>query len=64
MSYLATRVGPRSATVTTAAQSVLMKIPAVALNSATDSCRALFDRKFLSTLVERLDTANQRLTVT
>ena len=64
MSYLATRGGPRSATVTTATQSVLMKIPAADLNAATDSCRALFDRKFLTTLVERLDTANQRLTVT
>jgi serine/threonine protein kinase len=64
MSYLATRVGPRSATVTTSAQSVLMKIPAADLKSASESCRNLFDRKFLSTLVERLETANQRLTVT
>jgi eukaryotic-like serine/threonine-protein kinase len=64
MSYLATRAGPRSATVTTASSSVLMKIPAADLNAASDSCRALFDRKFLGTLVERLETANQRLTVT
>jgi serine/threonine protein kinase len=64
MSYLATRVGPRSATVTTAAQSVLMKIPAADLSAASESCRNLFDRKFLTTLVERLETANQRLTVT
>lgn len=64
MSYLAIRAGPRSATVTTASPSVLMKIPAADLNAASDSCRALFDRKFLETLVERLETANQRLTVT
>jgi hypothetical protein len=41
-----------------------MKIPAADLKSASESCRNLFDRKFLSTLVERLETANQRLTVT
>ena len=64
MSYLATRVGPRSATVTTAADSVLMKIPAIDLKAASDSCRGLFDRKFLTTLVERLETASHRLTVT
>jgi serine/threonine protein kinase len=63
MSYLATRAGPRSATVTTASDCVVMKIPAAELNNASMSCRSLFDRKFLSTLVERLDTANQRLTV-
>ncbi len=64
MSYLATRVGPRSATVTTATQCVMMKIPAADLNAATDPCRALFDRRFLGTLVDRLENANQRLTVT
>lgn len=63
MSYLATRPGPRSATVTTASDCVVMKIPASELSNASMSCRSLFDRKFLSTLVERLDTANQRLTV-
>ncbi len=64
MAYLATRVGQRSATVTTASTCVMMKIPAADLNAASDSCRALFDRKFLGTLVERLEAANQRLTVT
>ncbi len=64
MAYLATRVGQRSATVTTASTCVMMKIPAADLHAASDSCRALFDRKFLGTLVERLETANQRLTVT
>jgi serine/threonine protein kinase len=64
MSYLATRTGPRSATVTTAIDCVLMKIPAADLNHASQSCRALFDRKFLGTLVDRLENANQRLTVT
>ena len=64
MSYLASRAGPRSATVTTASRCVLMKIPAADLQVASDSCRALFDRMFLATLVERLQSANQRLTVT
>jgi hypothetical protein len=64
MSYLATREGPRSATVVTTAQSVLMKIPAAELNNASLTCRGLFDRKFLATLVERLEAANQRLILT
>jgi eukaryotic-like serine/threonine-protein kinase len=64
MSYLASRTGPRSATVITACDSVLMKIPAADLNNASQSCRALFDRKFLGTLIDRLENANQRLTVT
>ncbi len=64
MAYLATRAGQRSATVTTASTCVMMKIPAADLHAASDSCRALFDRKFLGTLVERLEAANQRLTVT
>jgi eukaryotic-like serine/threonine-protein kinase len=64
MSYLATREGPRSATVVTTVQSVLMKIPAAELNGASLTCRGLFDRKFLATLVERLEAANQRLILT
>ena len=64
MSYLAKRDGPRSATVTSASDCIVMKVRAQDLNIATTDCRRLFDRKFLETLVERLETANQQLAVT
>ncbi|MBL8511057.1 MAG: cyclic nucleotide-binding domain-containing protein [Betaproteobacteria bacterium] len=64
MSYLAKRNGPRSATITTATQALVIKIPAAALNAASSRCRQLFDHKFLETLIERLETANQQLAVT
>lgn len=64
MSYLAKRDGPRSATISTATDCVVMKVRAQDLSGATYSCRQLFDRKFLETLVERLETANQQLAVT
>jgi eukaryotic-like serine/threonine-protein kinase len=64
MSYLAKKATPRSASVTTATDSMVMKIRAADLSSASESCRQLFDRKFLETLVERLETANQQLAVT
>ena len=64
MSYLAKRDGPRSATVTAATDCIVMKVRAQDLNIATTDCRRLFDRKFLETLVERLETANQQLAVT
>lgn len=64
MSYLAKRNGPRSASITTATDCIVMKVRATDLNGASAKCRQLFDRKFLETLVERLDTANQQLAVT
>ena len=64
MSYLAKRDGPRSATITTATKCIVMKVRAQDLNIASTDCRRLFDRKFLETLVERLETANQQLAVT
>jgi serine/threonine protein kinase len=64
MSYLAKRDGPRSATITTATNSIVMKVRAGDLSSASASCRRLFDRKFLETLVERLESADQQLAVT
>jgi serine/threonine protein kinase len=64
MSYLAKRDGPRSASITTATDSIVMKVRAADLSSASPNCRRLFDRKFLETLVERLETANQQLAVT
>lgn len=64
MSYLAKSDGPRSATITTATKCIVMKVRAEDLNIASTDCRRLFDRKFLETLVERLETANQQLAVT
>ena len=64
MSYLAKRDGPRSATVTAATDCIVMKVRAQDVDGATTECRRLFDRKFLETLVERLETANQQLAVT
>jgi serine/threonine protein kinase len=64
MSYLSKKAMPRSASVTTATDSMIMKIRAADLAGASESCRRLFDRKFLETLVERLEAANQQLAVT
>jgi serine/threonine protein kinase len=66
MSYLAQSKGGshRSATVTTTSDCIVMKIRAEDLrNIASDSCRRLFDAKFLDTLVDRLETANKQLAV-
>ena len=64
MSYLAKKDGPRSASITTVGESIVMKIRAADLATASQSCRRLFDRKFLETLVARLESANQQLAVT
>jgi eukaryotic-like serine/threonine-protein kinase len=64
MSYLAKTGGVRSASVTTSSDCIVMKIPAADLKSASESCRQYFDRRFLETLIERLNTANEQLSVT
>ena len=64
MSYLAQSDSPRSATVSTASECIVMKVRSQDLSDASLNCRQLFDRKFLETLIERLDTANQQLSVT
>ena len=64
MSYLASKVSPRSATVTTASDCIIIKIPAKDLSTASPSCRQRFDRRFLDTLIERLEAANQQLVAT
>lgn len=64
MSYLAKRESARSATITAGTACMIMKIRAQDLNEASVSCRQLFDRQFLETLVERLATANQQLAIT
>jgi len=64
MSYLAHKDAPhRSATVTTTSDCILMKIRAEDLRAASLSCRRLFDERFLNTLVERLEAANEQLSV-
>ncbi|HET9578700.1 MAG TPA: serine/threonine-protein kinase [Usitatibacter sp.] len=64
MSYLAQGHGAqRSATVTTTSECIVMKIRAEDLRAASVSCRRLFDERFLHTLVERLEAANQQLAV-
>ena len=64
MSYLANKASPhRSATVTTTSDAIVMKIRAEDLRAASLSCRRLFDERFLNTLVERLEAANEQLSV-
>jgi serine/threonine protein kinase len=64
MSYLAHNDRPhRSATVTTTSDCIVIKIRAEDLREASLSCRRLFDERFLNTLVERLEAANEQLTV-
>ncbi len=64
MSYLAHKDAPhRSATVTTTSDTIVIKIRAEDLRAASLSCRRLFDERFLNTLVERLEKANQQLAV-
>jgi serine/threonine protein kinase len=64
MSYLAHKDAPhRSATVTTTSDCIVIKIRAEDLRNASLSCRRLFDERFLNTLVERLEKANQQLAV-
>ncbi len=65
MSYLARDKdgSHRSATVTTTSDCIVMKIRAEDLRAASLSCRRLFDERFLNTLVERLENANQQLAV-
>jgi serine/threonine protein kinase len=64
MSYLAHKDAPhRSATVTCTSDCIVMKIRAEDLRGASLSCRRLFDERFLNTLVERLEAANEQLSV-
>ncbi len=64
MSYLAKSGDPhRSATVTTTSDAIILKMRAEDLRSASLSCRRLFDERFLNTLVERLEKANEQLSV-
>ena len=61
MSYLGKEGSPRTATVTTASDCVLMKVCAADLRAASPYCKVLFDQQFVRVLIERLDTANKQL---
>ena len=64
MSYLAKRDAPhRSATVTATSDCIILKIRAEDLRASSLQCRRLFDERFLNTLVERLENANQQLAI-
>jgi serine/threonine protein kinase len=64
MSYLAHNDrAHRSATVTTTSDVIVIKIRAEDLQASSLSCRRLFDERFLNTLVDRLENANQQLAV-
>jgi serine/threonine protein kinase len=53
----------RSATVTTTSDCIVVKVRSEDLVKASENCRRLFDQRFLATLVERLEAANEQLAV-
>jgi serine/threonine protein kinase len=61
MSYLSQKNAPRSASVTSTSEVIVMKIRAADLRTASDDCGRLFDRRFIAALVERLSLANEQL---
>ena len=63
MCYLSANGTHRSATVATTSDTIVIKIRAEDLRNASLMCRRLFDERFLGTLVQRLELANQQLAV-
>jgi CRP-like cAMP-binding protein len=63
MCYLSPNGTHRSASVTTTSDAIVVKIRAEDLRNASLMCRRLFDERFLGTLVQRLELANQQLAV-
>ena len=63
MCYLSANGMHRSATVQATSDAIVIKIRAEDLRNASLMCRRLFDEKFLGTLVQRLELANQQLAV-
>lgn len=61
MAYLAKEGSPRSATVTTTSECILMKVSAADLRAASAYCKVLFDQQFVRVLIERLEVANKLL---
>jgi tRNA A-37 threonylcarbamoyl transferase component Bud32 len=62
MAYLSTSGHERSATVTAARDSRIMRVKVADLGKSSADCRSKFDRAFIGILVERLNLANTRLT--
>ena len=62
MTYLSASDPQRSATVTAAAPSHVLRMRVADLEQASVSCRSKFDRAFIGILLERLNLANTRLT--
>ena len=62
MAYLSLTGHQRSATVTAARDSRLLRVKVNDLAKASADCRSKFDRAFIGILVERLNLANTRLT--
>lgn len=61
MAYMSAQETPRSASVTTTSECIVMKISAAALRAASPYCKVLFDQQFVRVLVSRLDAANKLL---
>jgi hypothetical protein len=62
MAYLSQTGHDRSASVTAACASIIVRVGVAQLERASAACRGKFDRGFLGILVERLNLANTRLT--
>ena len=62
MAYLSLNGHERSASVTAAADSRILRVRVAELEQASIACRSKFDRAFIGILVERLNLANTRLT--
>jgi tRNA A-37 threonylcarbamoyl transferase component Bud32 len=62
MAYLSLSGHERSATVTAARDSRVLRVKVSDLAKASADCRSKFDRAFIGILVERLNLANTRLT--
>jgi serine/threonine protein kinase len=61
MAYVGRRAFRRSASVSTLGEITVIEIKSDALNAATDACRHQFTAAFLELLVERLESADVRL---
>ena len=61
MAYMSAEGTPRSATVTTTSECIVMKVSAADLRAASPYCKVLFDQQFVRVLVSRLDAANKAI---
>jgi serine/threonine protein kinase len=59
MAYMSTEGTPRSASVVTTSECIVMKASAADLRAASPYCKVLFDQQFVRVLVARLDAANK-----